>query len=204
MMPDSFNHRATDKASEKIRDMIEKEPSEIERKRLQLMQYLLDQAAAQTRYVLELEKSQNTKFNQYQEELDNHKTDVFKQLEDHDKILKQHSDLVIQGQTTWKHIVAVAVILGGGFAAAYKVVDNLQVTVSGLTQSVRSLEDRANLFNETAERDNFAKAIRKQLTAIEIAANSNKLELEDLHNQIQLMQLTNTRIISKKAFKAMR
>lgn len=197
MLPDSFNQRSTDKEAEKIREMIEKEPSEIERKRLQVTQYLLDQAAAQMRYTLEVEKNHNIKFAAYEMEFNRHKEDVDKKLKDHSEQLDEHEQLVIEGRTTWKHIVVVVGILLGGFGYAYNVIDKLRMTV-------QSLEDRSNLFNEAAERESFAKSVKKSLMQIESAVTEQKVKIEDIELRMQDMQADNARIMNKRAFKAMK
>lgn len=203
MLPDNFNQRSTDKEAEKVREMIEKEPDQVERKRLQLLQYLLDLAAAQTRCTLELERNNNTRFEEHE-----------KQLKKHEDTLKKHSDLVIEGKTTWKHILVLSTVLLSGFGYAYTTIDELKKSVSSvklLEDAIRQLEDRSNLFNEAAERESFAKSIRKSLSSIEVAVTEQKSHLEDLEEhmgeletQMSSIQSNNNKIMQKKAFKVMK
>jgi len=197
MLSDRFSQRSTDKEAEKIREMIEKEPSEIERKRLQVTQYLLDQAAAQMRYTLEVERNHTIKFAAYEEDYNKHKEDTEQKLKDHAEKLGEHEKLVIEGRTTWKHIIAVSLILLSGFGYAYNVIDNLRM-------SVRSLEDRSNLFNESSERDSFAKSVKKSLMQIESAIVDQNIKIEDIELRMKNIQADNAIIMEKRAFKAMK
>jgi len=197
MLSDRFSQRSTDKEAEKIREMIEKEPSEIERKRLQVTQYLLDQAAAQMRYTLEVERNHTIKFAAYEEDYNKHKEDTEQKLKDHAEKLGEHEKLVIEGRTTWKHIIAVSLILLSGFGYAYNVIDNLRM-------SVRSLEDRSNLFNESSERDSFAKSVKKSLMQIESAIVDQNIKIEDIELRMKNIQADNAIIMEKRAFRAMK
>ena len=197
MLSDRFSQRSTDKEAEKIREMIEKEPSEIERKRLQVTQYLLDQAAAQMRYTLEVERNHTIKFAAYEEDYNKHKEDTEQKLKDHAEKLGEHEKLVIEGRTTWKHIIAVSLILLSGFGYAYKVIDNLRM-------SVRSLEDRSNLFNESSERDSFAKSVKKSLMQIESAIVDQNIKIEDIELRMKHILADNAIIMEKRAFREMK
>jgi hypothetical protein len=154
------------------------------------------------------------RFEKYEMELEQHKLDMDKKFKEHEDWLETHEKLVIEGRTTWKHIVVIGTLLVGGFGYGYKVIDDLRMSVKsidGIQGAIKALEDRSNLFNEAAERESFAKSIRKSLSAIESAVIEQKSHMEDieahmgeLEAQVSSIKSDNLRIMSKKVFRAMK
>jgi len=129
MSDDQFNQRQSDTKSAEIERMIVKENDEDKRNILQILQFQTNQASGIIKGIHHLESTFKDTFAQHTLQVEA----LSEQVNDHEKKLEEHHDLVTSSKGSWKTFKwAIGLMTTVGLLVAgtgYTIISNLQTTV---------------------------------------------------------------------------
>ena len=196
-----FNQRQTDTKAADIENMIGREDDPKYRNILQLMQFLINQNTGLAKGIFDINNTLKRDIDAQMKRMDK----LDETIEDHAKELKNHHDIVQSTKGSWQVITYVfggLMVLGmaiGGYG--YTVIDNLKLSV---VEMKTSSQTQSALYPELSRELDLAKNLKTSVEEVRKISEDNKVQIEDIQDQLDALQDFTERTKRKKAWRAMK
>jgi len=201
MMSSDYNQRQSDTKLADIEKMILEENDVKERNRLQVLQFLTNQTTGIIKGISVLEQS-------LQKEIQLHAgrvNELQKQLAANAKELLEYHDIVTSSRGSLRVLIWIvgitATFVGGAGAYGYQVVDNLRLTVVGLTATAQA---QAALYPELNKSLNAYRNMEAEFSSVRTILDKFEKVQEHQNDDIRDLQYQLDNLKGKRAMRAIK
>lgn len=193
---DMFDRRATDLQAERVARLIEEEPDERERKRLSILQYLVNQAALSARVMTDFEKDLSQRIQSQAAELEVHREEIRDRMKEHERTIQEHQTLVIAGKTSIRNFAWATGLMVGiltvGLGATINFFANQSKVVDGLRESMIKVESsmiaQGKMLPEIKNELQAPKKLANSVDDLIESIDSQEAALDNLRKQVSIIQ----------------